>query len=132
MDRYFNRHKGPILIGIGVILCVLWVPVLYTTGGPGFIATAEAETTNPVEGNPEAIAQGEDLFDEYCSECHGSGSGGRGPNLIDKEWKYGGSDSEVFKSVSDGRPGGMPAMIFDMNEEEIWKVIAFLRSIQEK
>jgi cbb3-type cytochrome c oxidase subunit III len=91
---------------------------------------AESGAENPLEGNAEAIAQGQKLFSEYCSECHGTGTGGRGPNLTDADWIYGGSDADVYQSIFKGRPGGMPSMRYDMNDEEIWKTIAFIRSLK--
>ncbi|MEJ2314887.1 MAG: c-type cytochrome [Nitrospirota bacterium] len=91
---------------------------------------AESGAGNPFAGNEEAIAQGQKLFSEYCSECHGTGTGGRGPNLTDADWIYGGSDADVYQSIFKGRPGGMPSMRYDMNDEEIWKTIAFIRSLK--
>ena len=49
----------------------------------------------------------------FCSACHGvDGTGVQalgGPNLVDDIWLYGSSDSEVRKSIVEGRIGVMPA-----------------------
>jgi len=87
---------------------------------------------NPFEGKPEAIKAGEKIFDAKCSECHMDGTGGAGPNLTDDEWIYGGSDAAVFETISYGRKGGMPSWKNDLSKDDIWKVIAFIRSIAYK
>ena len=87
---------------------------------------------NPYEGDKKAIEEGRRIFMENCAVCHGKDAKGKiGPNLTDKEWKYGGSDKDLYESISKGRPGGMPAWESILGKERIWKVIAFLRSIGE-
>lgn len=87
-----------------------------------------AESANPYAGNHEAAEEGETLFRENCRACHGKeGEGGFGPNLTDREWKYGGTDASVYASIAAGRPGGMPAFGSRLGKDRIWKVIAHLR-----
>ncbi|MGD2080472.1 MAG: c-type cytochrome [Nitrospirota bacterium] len=114
--------RGMVLLFAVLTACAIWFAMA--------AQAAEAGAENPFEGNAEAIAQGQELFNEYCSECHGTGTGGTGPDLTDAEWTYGGKDAEVYQSVTRGRPGGMPSMVYDMEKEEIWKTIAFIRSIK--
>ncbi len=101
----------------------------------GVVQAAAVETfeemKNPYEGMPEAIEQGREIFQEKCSACHGpDAKGSIGPNLTDDEWKYGWSDREVFISISNGRPNGMPAWGQILSEDDIWKVIAYIRSLK--
>ena len=95
-------------------------------------APAAAAVKNPFEGKPEAIKEGEKIFDAKCSECHMDGTGGAGPNLTDDTWIYGGSDADVFETISRGRKGGMPSWKSELSKDDIWKVIAFIRSIAYK
>lgn len=91
-----------------------------------------AEVRNPFEGNREAIERGKKIFAEKCAACHGpDATGSIGPSLVDDEWKYGGTDREVMISIKNGRPGGMPAWGNLLSEEDIWKVIAYLRSLKK-
>ncbi len=91
-----------------------------------------AEAGNPYEGSPEAANEGERLFEANCRSCHGKkGKGGFGPDLTDKEWLFGREDPEAFSSIAKGRPGGMPAFENVLGEERIWKVITYLRKIEE-
>ena len=92
---------------------------------------AKPEITCPYSGDAAAIAEGKKLFDRNCAECHGDGTGGSGPNLTDNEWLCGGSDAQIFATVSNGRPGGMPSWSSDLKDDEIWKIIAFIRSLKK-
>jgi cytochrome c oxidase cbb3-type subunit 3 len=58
----------------------------------------------------EAIAVGQKLFLNYCSQCHASdGGGSRGfPNLTDKDWLWGGTPETIKASITEGRTGVMP------------------------
>lgn len=91
---------------------------------------AAAQRKNPFSGNHEAEEEGGTLFQANCRPCHGEkGTGGVGPNLADGEWLFGGEDAEVFASIAQGRPGGMPPFEGSLGKDRIWKVIAYLRKI---
>ncbi|WP_324716623.1 quinoprotein dehydrogenase-associated putative ABC transporter substrate-binding protein [Carboxydochorda subterranea] len=94
--------------------------------------TAEgSKKLNPYTGNPEAIAEGKKLFMKWgCYGCHGTGGGGgMGPSLIDTQWIYGGDDATVFKTIKEGRPNGMPAWGSHLKDDEIWEIMAYIRSL---
>lgn len=87
---------------------------------------------NPYAGKPEAAREGLQIFKANCEACHGPG--GKGdicPNLTAKKKKYGNSDSDLFLTISKGRPGGMPNWENVLGRERIWKVITYLRSIEK-
>lgn len=88
---------------------------------------------NPYAGSEKAVAAGEELYMTYgCYGCHGSGGGGgMGPSLIDSEWRYGSSDAALFTTIKGGRPGGMPAWGSHFTKDQIWKIIAFVRSLSD-
>lgn len=87
--------------------------------------------TNPVEGDRRAIATGARIFVAYnCVDCHGAdGSGAMGPSFQDGRWRFGGSPAEVFESIYQGRPEGMPAWGGRISEEQIWMLVAYVRSL---
>ena len=94
-------------------------------------AGAEPVKRNPYTGNPEAIAEGEELYKLLnCYSCHGlRGGGGMGPNLTDEQWKEGtGSDIRVMAQVMTGR-NKMPGYDGAITEDEAWKVIAYVRTL---
>jgi cytochrome c oxidase cbb3-type subunit 3 len=62
--------------------------------------------------SPEALAIGQKLFLNHCSQCHASdGGGSRGfPNLTDRDWLWSGTPEAIKTSITDGRTGVMPPM----------------------
>jgi mono/diheme cytochrome c family protein len=107
------------------------------SGGLGFAGSHPAmaaddadEMKNPHEGDPEAIARGEDLFSERCSFCHGGrGKGGKGPPLTAGHFKRSGTDTTLFGTIIAGRPGTqMGSFAQTLSADDVWDIIAFLRA----
>jgi cytochrome c oxidase cbb3-type subunit III len=86
---------------------------------------------NPFAGDARAMADGASLFIAYnCADCHGAeGSGAMGPSLADGRWHFGGSDAEVFESIYQGRPEGMPAWGSLIAADQIWRLVSYVRSL---
>lgn len=92
----------------------------------------QAEATNPVQGNAQAIDQGLQLFRSSCASCHGLNAKGlRGPDLTTGQWARGGSDAQLFRTIMQGIPGtDMPgAQYSDATPDQVWAVIAYLRTL---
>jgi len=88
-----------------------------------------AAVTNPYAGDKKAIHDGEEIFEKNCASCHGEHlEGGIGPNLVDKEWKFGSDDASIHDSIMNGRPGGMPPWSATLGSDNAWKVVAFIKS----
>jgi mono/diheme cytochrome c family protein len=89
---------------------------------------------NPYEGDKQAIATGGQLFITYnCLDCHGAeGSGAMGPSFTDGRWHFGGSPGEVFESIYQGRPDGMPSWGGRITNDQIWMLTAYVRSLSSK
>ena len=89
---------------------------------------------NPYEGDKSAIATGGQLFIGYnCLDCHGAeGSGAMGPSFQDGRWHFGGSSGEVFESIYQGRPDGMPAWGGRITNDQIWMLTAYVRSLSSR
>ena len=99
----------------------------------GFPFTAKSLLlTNPYEGNARATAVGGQLFVAYnCVDCHGAdGSGSMGPSLADGRWHFGGAPAEVFESIYQGRPDGMPAWGGRIADDQIWMLVTYVRSLR--
>jgi cytochrome c oxidase cbb3-type subunit 3 len=93
---------------------------------------APKPSANPYAQNPMALQEGRRLFVWYnCAGCHGGhAGGGMGPSLRDEDWIYGNSDAHVFGSVAEGRAHGMPAWGTKLPEEQIWKLVAYIKSLR--
>ncbi len=87
---------------------------------------------NPYIGQKDAVKIGEQLFNRYnCDGCHGDGAAGSvGPTLADGRWRYGGTPREIYQSIYEGRPLGMPSYRAVANEP-IWYLVAYVRSLQD-
>ena len=131
LRRVSFSRKGRIVLALaGVSLAGL----LATTMVVG------ADDKNPFAGDAKAAKLGEFQFRINCAFCHGlSGrGGGRGPDLTKAQKRHGNADADLFRTISQGVPGtAMPAgtnggIGVGMTDEEIWQVIAYLRSVQVK
>ncbi len=99
-----------------------------------------AQDKNPFAGDAKAVKIGESQFRANCAFCHGLGArgGGRGPDLTRAQKRHGNSDADLFRTINEGVPGtampqnGATQQGVGMTEEEIWQVIAYIRSVQAK
>lgn len=89
------------------------------------------QVTSPYENDPAAIAQGRALFHSMnCVGCHApQGGGGMGPPLSDGVWIYGGLPAQIFMTIMQGRPNGMPSFANALPEDSIWKLAAYVRTL---
>jgi cytochrome c oxidase cbb3-type subunit 3 len=83
------------------------------------------------EGNAFALSQGKRLFRWYnCAGCHAPGGGGDwGPPLSDDQWIYGSTPMNIFSSIVEGRPNGMPSFGGHISEDQVWQLVAYVRSL---
>jgi cytochrome c oxidase cbb3-type subunit 3 len=85
---------------------------------------------NPYAGNAHAIGEGKKLYGQYnCSGCHANGGGAIGPPLMDDKWIYGSAAENIFATIVEGRPQGMPAFGGRIVEYQIWQIVAYVRSL---
>lgn len=139
---WFNLSFGGTIVF--AIVYMVWVTVTgWSQAGQYARQVEEAEaliaahraaqplpTENPFHGDAAAASEGRTTFDQICAACHkADGSGLVGPSLVDPYWKYGHSDSELYMSVAQGRPGGMPGWEAQLGTEKIWKVLSYLETL---
>ena len=85
---------------------------------------------NEYENNAFAVNQGKQLFDQMnCSGCHAHGGGAIGPPLMDDKWIYGSHPEQIFSTIVEGRPNGMPSFRGKLPDYQIWQVAAYVRSL---
>ena len=118
------------LCSIAAVVAVLLVPLV-----PSSTAQSSAgEKVNPFAGNGEAIKEGRALYLRHnCSGCHGvGGGGGMAVPLIDDTWKFGDSDEVLFKLIKgEIAESTMPKTWNSMPPDEVWKIIAYVRSLSK-
>jgi cytochrome c oxidase cbb3-type subunit III len=77
----------------------------------------------------DAAKRGGKIFRSHCAECHGaSGEGGRGPDLTRGHFRHGGSEEDLFSTITNGIPGTeMPVSYFPPNQ--IRELVAYVKSL---
>lgn len=98
---------------------------------PGSPLELSTNLLNPYQGDAVAVGQGKTLFSAMnCVYCHGAGGGGlMGPPLNAPGWRYGGAPAQIYNSIHDGRPQGMPAWGASLPPDHIWKLVAYVESL---
>ncbi|WP_332700873.1 c-type cytochrome [Devosia sp.] len=93
-------------------------------------AAAAAKTPNPYQGNVMAINEGKRMYHSFnCVGCHAAGGGAIGPALMDEKWVYGNSAAAIHAAILDGRPNGMPSFRGKIQDDDAWKIAAYVRSL---
>ena len=105
------------------------------------VAKRAPQRKNPFTATPEVIREALGEYKEHCLLCHGapgvdaseigSGLNPAPPDLTIPKVQAR-SDGELFWLTSEGiRMTGMPAFGPTESEEDIWKIVAFLRHLPE-
>lgn len=98
----------------------------FVPGPPQPEVRAVAATMN----NAYAVSEGQTLYMQMnCVGCHFQGGGGIGPPLMDSTWIYGYQPENVYQSIEQGRPNGMPAWGSRLSSDQIWKLTAYVLSM---
>ncbi|HEX8925110.1 MAG TPA: cytochrome c [Terriglobales bacterium] len=90
-----------------------------------------AAMKNPYEARAYDVSEGQRLYTAFnCAGCHAvMGGGSIGPPLRDGMWIYGGSPENIFASIVEGRPNGMPSFRGRIADFEVWRIVAYVRSL---
>ena len=103
--------------------------VVLTSLHAGAPAT-NAPVKNDYEENAPAISQGEHLYNYFnCVGCHAHGGGDKGPALMDDQWIYGSNPEQIFATIVQGRPNGMPSFRGRIPDFQVWQLVAYVRSL---
>jgi cytochrome c oxidase cbb3-type subunit 3 len=80
--------------------------------------------------NAQALSDGQMLYGAFnCSGCHANGGGGMGPPLLDNKWFYGAEPEQVYVSILEGRPNGMPSYRGRIPDYQMWELVAYVLSL---
>jgi cytochrome c oxidase cbb3-type subunit 3 len=52
-----------------------------------------------------------------------------GPALTDSAWIYGSEPHNIFATIVQGRPNGMPSFGNHIPEDQVWQIVAYVRSM---
>ena len=90
-----------------------------------------ADVKSPYQENAWGLSEGKRLYTAYnCAPCHGvNGGGAIGPALIDDKWIYGAKADQIYSTISQGRPDGMPSFGGHIPTQQIWQLVAYVQSM---
>jgi cytochrome c oxidase cbb3-type subunit 3 len=97
---------------------------------------------NPIEYTKASIQRGKQFYARFCIKCHGANGKGdtemreflatHPSDLTNGEWKYGSRDGDLFTIIKNGNQGDMDAFAAMLNDERIWHVVNYLKSMNPK
>ena len=101
---------------------------------PNLLLTAGLITANAASASQVSTANARDVVEVYaasCASCHGPNlEGGKGGSLRDGQWKHGGDNASLLRSIREGFPqSGMPAFGETIDEAEALALIAYIQEV---
>jgi len=123
-----NKHLIAILMAMAVLAASASISAQRGRGG------APAGPANPAIGNQQAIQEGEAIYSQTCTACHGKdGSAGEmAPAVAAPSRRYNRvTDNQVFDAVKNGIPQTqMPPFGGKFSDDQIWKVVAYIHGLR--
>jgi cytochrome c oxidase cbb3-type subunit III len=91
----------------------------------------QAPVRSPYQDNAWGTNEGKRLYAAFnCAGCHAvNGGGAIGPALMDDKWIYGSNPDQIYSTISQGRPDGMPSFGGHIPEQQIWQLVAYVQSM---
>ena len=105
------------------------------------VPASKRNAANPFSPTPELLAEAEAHFADHCAVCHGNDGRGQtqiGQNLYPKAPDMRSpqtqdlTDGELYYTIHNGiRLTGMPAWGADVEDEDSWKLVLFIRHLPQ-
>lgn len=137
--------KNKKILFVGTAVCVFALISLsfkgtYQDGNkkPWKAPDASVKMKNPVAKSDATVAEGKTLYMKHCKSCHGAKGLGDGPKSKELDTNCGDfstketasmSDGELFYKIKEGRDD-MPSFKKKItDDEEIWSIVNFMRTL---
>lgn len=130
--------SGKLSIILGTSLVLLFLLQCQGLAHSWMSPEDEAEKVNPIPQSEESVNNGQTIFTDLCSSCHGAGAVGLSrektglktgtPNLPDRLKTH--SDGDFHWKILNGK-NEMPPFTDELSEKEIWDVINYIRSLSK-
>ncbi|MBW2148484.1 MAG: c-type cytochrome [Deltaproteobacteria bacterium] len=100
--------------------------------------TDPVKLKNPLKATGSVIERGKELYEYFCSQCHGHRGDGNGivgqhfdplPSDLRKASIQSHPDSEIFYIISYGK-GSQPPLAYTIAQEDRWKIIHYMRTLK--
>lgn len=135
------KHRTLKIAALALALGTLTVAPAAWSAEPWKAPAEESKKKNPVKADAASIDKGKKIYMERCTNCHGEKADGKGAsasalnpppaNFLDKKYMAANSDGDLFYKTANGR-GMMPRWDIVLEENDIWSVVNYLRSLGKK
>lgn len=100
---------------------------------PSLVAGCKQAVTEQ-NGNNDSDKVAREIYDDYCSNCHGKDlRGGNAQSLLDGVWQFGDGSGYVSRNIKYGIPHlGMPSYENSLGDEEIKLLVEYLYKEQKR
>ncbi len=130
-------HLGKAGLAILLISAGIFITSRSTAAVPDPLSAADAkQLKDPVPYAKTSIGLGKRLFLQNCTGCHGDDGKAELAVVAEatdltqpKGYKDGTAEGELFRNIRDGAGSQMPPFKDTLNEQEIWNLVNFVRSL---
>ena len=114
-----------------------WEPYDYEDSNEGY-ALAKSQLISPIEVNDKNLSQGKELYEIYCSVCHGDKGDGMG--ILAQREKFLGIPAYTDRDITPGSIyhvlmygiNAMGSHAGQVNEEERWQIAQYVMQLREE
>ena len=134
------RSKNLILMGM-LVLSTMLISFRSVQPKPWVIPDKYEKMANPVKSDAESVQAGKALWGKHCQSCHGKAGKGDGTKATTLKSEVGDlstamsqkqSDGTLFYKTLEGRDE-MPSFKKKIpEEEELWQIVNFMRTLGKK
>jgi len=137
MNKLLGLFTLVILLGT---LMAFMIPQGQKQGAKWEISQKYKKMVNPYKGNKSDLKMGKMLYSKYCKSCHGSKGLGDGSKSAQLKTHPGDFSSAKFQAYTDGELYYMVTVGRDemksyskkiTDDEDIWGVISYLRTLKK-
>lgn len=131
----YRVHKGPPMVNAPFTGEENKAMAMFGPAEPDIPALA-----NPIEASNESLGRGQQLFENYCTTCHGLSGGGYGPaahgitTFPRQLWVWYNTDSAtdgyLYWFITNGR-NEMPPWGIILSENERWDIINYIKTLKQ-
>lgn len=130
----YNRNYNFSKVAAFGLFCALFFCGMGTAQAQVWnVPEADGEALYPLTFDDDFVGEGRAAYSNSCMSCHGTPSAGDftlmspPPGDVASEHFQSQKDGELFYKIKNGR-GSMPGFSEGLADEEIWSVVAYIRS----
>jgi len=100
-----------------------------TNSNPSQTAVSSKNVSSEIVTTPELVAQGHEIFEMSCSQCHGDDAhGDEGPDLHNLSI----SNARIAATIKKGIKGEMPTFAKKYDDRQIAALVIYLQSLRNR